>query len=314
MPDRVPVVYVAGTGRSGSTLVGAILASLPGVVSVGEVRHLWTRGMGEGWSCGCGELFPDCPFWAEVLAVTFPNRVDLQRLQESDRELLRLRTSRKALHWMRDPSDLRKHHGYYLDAVERLYAGIARVSGATAIVDSSKVPSYGAVLSTLSNIDLRVLHLIRDPRAAAYSALNPKPSPDRGEGALMERVGPVKSALLWMWWNRLTERLWPTSGPVPVVRTRYETFTSSLVPTLNHVRDRLLPELALQPPAVTATTVRLGISHSISGNPDRMKVGSVVVRPDERWKSGLAPHQRALVMAVAGSGMRRYGYEWRERR
>ncbi|MGI8518895.1 MAG: sulfotransferase [Acidimicrobiia bacterium] len=313
MLESIPVVYVAGTGRSGSTLVGGILASLPGVVSVGEVRHIWTRGMGEGWRCGCGEPFKDCPFWAEVLAETFPNRVDLQRLQDSDRELLRLRTSRKAMRWARDPSALRSDHGYYLETVERLYGAIAKVAGARAIVDSSKVPTYGAMLSTLPNIDLRVLHLIRDPRAAAYSALNPKLSPDRRDGALMDRVGAAKSAVLWTWWNRLTERLWPTPGPVPVMRTRYETLVGSLESTLNDARDRLLPELANQRPAVTGATVRLGISHSISGNPDRMRVGSVVVRPDERWISGLAPHQRVLVLALAGWGMKRYGYRWRGR-
>ena len=44
----VPVprlIYLGGLGRSGSTLVERLLAGLPGVCSVGEVVHMWQRGL-----------------------------------------------------------------------------------------------------------------------------------------------------------------------------------------------------------------------------------------------------------------------------
>ena len=56
-------------------------------------------------------------------------------------------------------------------------------------------------------IDLRVAHLVRDPRAAAYSWRRTKRQPDLGPGALMERRGAGKSAVLWSVWNRSLEMM-----------------------------------------------------------------------------------------------------------
>lgn len=310
MADRVPVLFVAGTGRTGSTLVGNILASTPGAVSVGEVRHIWTRGLRQNWLCGCGEHFASCPFWTSVLREGFgqPHGLDLARLQTSERQLLRLRTGIRALGWVHEPETIRGKHGYYFDAVERLYAAIAKISESDAIVDSSKTPTYGAVLAVLKSVDLRVLHLVRDPRAAAYSWVNPKPSPDRGPGLEMDRIGVAKSAFLWTWWNGVSDFLWTARPDIPIVRLRYETFTQYPESSVRSLRDKLLPELAGRPLDLTDDTARLGVAHTVSGNPERMKTGSVTIRSDERWRSGLAKRHQAVVLLIAGPGMLKYGY------
>jgi hypothetical protein len=312
VPEKLPVLYVAGTGRTGSTLIARALASSPGAVAPGEIRHIWTRGLVEDWQCGCGRPFRGCPFWDEVLTeASFDrDRANVDRLRASERELLRLRASVKSLLWSRHPQRMRQRHGYYLDMVDRLYRAIAKVANADVIVDSSKNPLYGGLLSTLSAIDLRVLHLIRDPRATSYSWLNPKPSPDRGDGAAMDRLGIAKSAFLWSWWNALAEALWPRGGSVPVLRVRYETLTANFEPSLRVIRDLLLPEHAGRPLEVVGDKVRLRPVHSVSGNPDRMTSGMLTVRPDDRWRVGLAGRRRAAVVAIAGFQMVRYGYPW----
>ena len=66
--DPVRVLYVAGTGRSGSTLVSTILGHLPGVFSAGELRFLWLRGVTQDQMCGCGARFSACPVWVDVMA------------------------------------------------------------------------------------------------------------------------------------------------------------------------------------------------------------------------------------------------------
>jgi hypothetical protein len=308
--EAVPVLFVAGTGRTGSTLVGNILASTPGVVSVGEVRHIWTRGLTQNWFCGCGEKFDVCQFWTTVLREAFghPHRLDLARLQASDRELLRLRTGLRALGWVDHPARIRGKHGYYLNAIALLYAAIAKVADADAIVDSSKTPTYGAVLAVLESIDLRVLHLVRDPRAAAYSWRNPKASPDRGPDAEMDRIGLAKSAFLWTWWNGVSDGLWTARPDVPIVRVRYETVTRIPESTLRSIRDTLLPELAGRPLDLSGDTARLDVAHTVSGNPERMNTGQVVIRQDERWRTGLAKRHQAVVVLIAGPGMLKYGY------
>jgi len=60
-----PVVYVAGSGRSGSTILERVLGQMPGFVNVGELIDLYRRPP-EGERCGCGLAFTACPFWLGV--------------------------------------------------------------------------------------------------------------------------------------------------------------------------------------------------------------------------------------------------------
>ena len=60
------VVFIGGSGRSGSTLIERLLGRLPGVCNVGEVAFLWERGLQRGELCGCGLALLECPFWCEV--------------------------------------------------------------------------------------------------------------------------------------------------------------------------------------------------------------------------------------------------------
>jgi len=315
MADRIPVLFVAGTGRTGSTLVGNLLGSTPGAVSIGEVRHIWTRGLTQNWACGCGQPFDSCPFWTAVLVQAFGRtaNLDLNRLRNSERRLLRLRTSPGVLRWIRRPELLQTEHGYYVDTLDRLYQAIALVSGAKIIVDSSKTPSYAALVFTLASVDLRVLHLVRDPRAVAYSWLNPKPSPDRSTGAAMDRVGALKSAVLWVWWNGLSDRLWAARPDLVAIRVLYETLVAAPEVTLRSVFDHLIPEMAGRSIAVQGDTAVLNMAHTVSGNPNRMRTGAVTITPDERWRTGLAASRRAAVVTIAGPKMLKYGYGWRQR-
>jgi len=53
----IKVIYIAGWGRSGSTLIDGILGHTPGLVSVGEIKFIWERGFIENRRCSCGERF-----------------------------------------------------------------------------------------------------------------------------------------------------------------------------------------------------------------------------------------------------------------
>src|SRR5437773_2056276 len=81
----------------------------------------------------------------------------------------------------------------------QIYHGIHTASGCRVIVDSSKLPAYGHVVSHLPEVDLYVVHLVRDPRATAYSWLRKKAAPDRKEG-MMQRQRPLHAAALWTVW------------------------------------------------------------------------------------------------------------------
>src|SRR4028119_1802817 len=86
--------------------------------------------------------------------------------------------------------------------LERLYRAIQRVSGAGVIVDSSKRFSYAVLLSLLPFGDLRVVHLVRDSRAVAYSWARSSESTVgrrlRSQGwTLKARLSPAFQSRVW---------------------------------------------------------------------------------------------------------------------
>jgi len=63
------VLYIAGTGRSGSTVLANLLGEVDGFFAAGEVRFLWQRGLVENRLCGCGAPVSECAVWREVFEV-----------------------------------------------------------------------------------------------------------------------------------------------------------------------------------------------------------------------------------------------------
>ena len=76
------MVYLAGLGRSGSTLLERLLGEMPGACPAGEVVHMWLRGVRDDERCGCGQPFGSCPFWQQVGQAAFGgwDRVDVDRV------------------------------------------------------------------------------------------------------------------------------------------------------------------------------------------------------------------------------------------
>src|SRR5215472_1268193 len=222
VPDgTLRVVYLGGLGRSGSTLVERLLGELPGVRAVGEVVHLWERGVVEGERCGCGLPFADCEFWAKVGQAAFGGweSVGTARIAvlrgAIDRTRYIPRLAARSLP-VRADRDLREYTDYYL----RLYRAIREVTGCTAIVDSSKHASLAFCLSRRPEVDLRVIHLVRDSRAVAYSWTTQVARPDASAESYMTTYSPVRAAGQWNAQNSAFQLL--ARRGAPVLRIRYE--------------------------------------------------------------------------------------------
>jgi len=303
----VRVLYVGGTGRSGSTVLANVLGELPGMVSVGEVRFLWERGILENRLCGCGEPFGSCPFWTEVVRRTLGD-VDAGERAETARRVhaeihdtTRLRSLPRFLARAGEPAPGART----ADLLPRLYDAIADVSGADVVVDSSKLPTYARLLADLPGIEVSVAHLVRDPRGAAFSWRRTKEQPDRG--GFMEQRGVGKSAALWSAWNYGLERLFHDE-PGRYARTTYEEL---LTAPERHVRT-LLATLGMERDTSSVfadeTTVRLSVNHTVAGNPARHRHGLVPMRLDDEWRTAMPVRDRRLVTAMTYPLLRRYGF------
>ena len=271
-----------------------------------------SEGSGEGERCGCGAPFGRCPFWQQAGKTAFggwdevdPGRVAALR-SRVDRNrhipaLARRDLSRAgAGSWPSTPR-------YYA----RLYAAIAEVSGAELVIDSSKHPSLAHCLRWQDGVDLRVLHLVRDSRAVAYSWGRQVRRPDTDRESYMTRVlpgrrgGPVE---------RAERRVPPAAAGVPVMRMRYEDFVAA--PGAGGAPDRRLRRAAAAPAGYSLPGrgrgrrgwAELEPGHSVSGNPMRFTTGRVPIRRDERWRAGLPAAQRRAVTALTLPLLAGYGY------
>jgi hypothetical protein len=301
------ILYIAGWQRNGSTLVANLLGEMAGYFHTGELYYLWDYVWHDDTLCGCGRRFHDCPLWAEVISAAYPGGIDADWMYSQAVDATRTRRM-PGLAW--GPSRRRrlnqtKQFRQYLD---RLYRAIARTTGASVIVDSSKWPSYGALLDASGDVELSVIHLVRDPRAVANSWLRRKPLLDRPGQDLEMHRSTAQSSTRWLVWNLATEAYW-RSRTNDYVRLRYEDVVAAPEEQLQGALETLgLPRGRL--PLVDSHTAQLGANHTVSGNPDRLRAGVTVIRPDDQWRTTLARRHRLAVGALTLPLMRRYGYRW----
>ena len=190
--DGLRVIYLAGLGRSGSTLLERLLGELPGVCALGEVVHMWRRGVVENERCGCGETFSSCAFWAQVGKSAFDgwDKISVDRMAELRETTDRIRFI-PLLAGPGLPAAGRQRLAEYTDHYLRVYEAAAEATGSAMLIDSSKHASLAFCLTSRPEIDLRVVHLVRDSRAVAYSWSTRVARPDASAESYMTTYGPA---------------------------------------------------------------------------------------------------------------------------
>jgi Sulfotransferase family len=303
----VKVLYVAGLGRSGSTILANALGQVEGFFSGGELNFIWKHTLIENRLCGCGRPARECPFWGPVFEREFGGQSEALA-----REMMRLQYSGARTRHIPmmltegGRQKIRARLGEFLGNTGRLYEAIQSVAGSRVIVDTSKEPAYGYALGMVPGIDLRVLHLVRDPRAAAYSWAKKKRQPDSTEREFMHQKSPAQSAVLWDAWNTAIEALWRRM-PARYLRLRYEDFIADPRRSFEEILN-LTDEEDAELPLVGERDVKLGISHTVSGNPNRFDTGTVELRQDRAWQEQMKSRDRALVTALTLPLLARYHY------
>jgi hypothetical protein len=308
---RVRVLYVGGLGRSGSTLIERLVGQLPGVCAVGELVHLWERGITDDERCGCGEPFSQCPFWLQVGKAAFGgwDEIDVSRVGALRAQVDRNRFI-PALARRQVRPETRRRLAEYTSYYARLYAAVADVSGCDLVVDSSKHASLAFCLRREPDVDLRVLHLVRDPRAVAYSWGRQVRRPDTDRPSYMTRYSPATAAMQWDMQNAAFGLL--ARAGCPLMRLRYEDFTSEPELTLRRVAGFAGRPAQDSYPFLTAAgasvSARLDGGHSVSGNPMRFTTGPVPVSRDEKWRTHMPRARQRAVTALTWPLMAGYGY------
>lgn len=299
-PPRI--LYITGWLRSGSTLLGNVLQELPGVLHVGELHFLWRNGVlgsGTNSSCGCGVTLLDCPLWSAALegvgsvnlAATAHRMVTLQHA------LLRTRHTRARLAEGRGRVRTAPGVVEALETTARIYRTLSEGEGERLIVDSSKCPAEAAALLGRADIDTRILHIVRDPRATALSFRSAKD--------YIDPMTPARSSAQWTAFNSASE-LVGVAAPGRYLRLRHEDLCRRPQETVSEVlRFAGLDDAS---PVDEVGKVLLRGNHTVTGNPDRLRHGMSRISLDERWRTKLATRDTVVATAAAAPLLKRYGY------
>jgi hypothetical protein len=146
---KTKVVYILGSGRSGSTLLGIIMGNMTNVFFGGEL-FAWFKNRGQAESQNKNTL----KFWGNILErnSTLINRHSTTYFPKLENYLGLLN------YYIR--SDIIKQ---YLKDNERLFKSISNYTGAEIIVDSSHYPLRLFYLSKISKLDVSIVYLVRHP-------------------------------------------------------------------------------------------------------------------------------------------------------
>ena len=305
----VRVLYIGGCTRSGSTLVDRMLGQLPGFVSTGEFGLVTTHSLAENRLCGCGRRFLECPYWQAVGEAAFGGW-DVRAVGElatlhprvtRQRHLLALAAPALFPQFTRKVSR-------YRELLERLYAGVEKLSGAEIVVDSTKAPAYAMVLRGIPGIDLRILQLVRDSRGTAYSATKRQVMRDSVDRAVYKhRYAPTVTTLRWISYHLIFDLIARSGTPRLVVR--YEDVVRApreILPRIAAFAGRSISDQDLG--FVSEAAVRLGEDHTAVGNDSRLEHGMVALREDDAWRTRLAPASRRAVTVLSWPLLKRWRY------
>jgi hypothetical protein len=303
--DPVTVLYIMGAPRCGSTVLDNILNEVVGLFSAGELRFLWQR-MDQGRFCGCGKSFETCAIWAPVLervAGSDPAATAKLAMTRQKQVSGTWRTW-QLLHQIAKgtvPTETRSH----AELMGNLYEAIRAVTGAEVIVDSSKRPWDAALLSCIPNVSPYFVHLVRDPRAMAYSQSKVKANPDRNQPGVMAPTGISASAFQWIRRNLAADAVRRAQSSDRSLLIDYHDFCSQPRAMIGAI-TALVGQPGTRLPFSGDHTVSLGGNHTVSGNPDRFRLGEVPVREDNRWKDEMPRRDRMLVTSLTMPLMLRY--------
>jgi Sulfotransferase family len=307
MSTAVPVAFVGGHGRSGSTLLSRVLGAVPGFVTVGELCYLWDQGVVMDRMCGCGRPFSGCEFWTAVGADAFGgwDRVDARGLLTLRKAVERVRYTPLLSAPGLSPDYAGKLREYAA-AMSKVYASVRAVSGADVVVDTSKYPSSAYLLRHVPDVDLKLVHLVRSVYGVCYSWMKTVARPDR-DGKPMPQYPPARTAAEWSAFNFLLDAL--RLRGVPATLVHYEDFVAAPREQLAAIVRFLGKEPSEQDLAfVGESSVELPRDHSVAGNPMRFRSGPEQLRVDEAWRTRLDPRTRRLISVVSGPAILRYGY------
>ena len=306
---RIRYVCMPGSPYTGSTLLGSILNRHPACASIGAATGLSRIVELPSYRCSCGKLFTECEFWSYIAdrtaALGHPVHVYQTgfwntHLRVSRNRLLNVVLVRSlASTWLNQARDavVGRVSGIS-EAVSdmgwntwALAAAILEKTGKTVFVDTARDHQRPKYLATHPQLDVKVIHLIRDPRGTSAS--------------MMKNMGldVAVAARRWKWYNIEADRVRRYLPPESWMTLRYEDLCADPPGTMDRISDFM---------GVPRAPIPLGPAEQeqhIIGNPMRLKALGEI-REDRSWQERLSPTDLGVIASIVGPTSHRFAYNW----
>jgi len=302
--ERLPVVYLAGSGHTGSTLLALFLDAHPDIASVGETafKRKLQGTAGAKLTCTCGESYSSCTFWAEVFRGVTAAGYELSPLEWSNdfrykgwlaHRLFSRYSARPALRAVQKTATaLFPAHNARVERVQKVnlefVRTVLRLTGARVFFDTSKRAMRLHHLLQVPEFDVKVVKLVRDVRGYAWSA-------KRRGGAVPD------AALTWRRDQENFDEITRVMPPDRVMLLRYEDVCRDPRTWLKETYAFCGVD-PIDPPDYVIPK-----EHHVLGNSMR-RSDMIRIRLDESWRTSLSADEQDRALAIAGPLHAKNGY------
>jgi hypothetical protein len=298
------ILYIAGYGRCGSTILDIILSSHPEITGVGEVTFLLDDWANSSRHCSCGTAYQKCDFWKGL----FSNQTPLPQMTQLTRKIEKRSSVLRLLLGAISREDRQGYRAYH----EKVLAHIVSQTGSSIVIDSSKSARDAlgrfVALSRLAGQDVYVLHLVRDGFAVMESQII------TGDNWALEgettsyRWPALRTAFGWVMTNAWVPLLGRLIGPNRYMLLRYEDFIENPVVALQAIGQFCGFDAGVLIERINHDDY-FNVGHMVGGNRVRLEGKLKLKRPTRRkYGDRLKLYQRVIFACLGGWLQHLYGY------
>ncbi len=298
MTEKKKLIYIAGHGRSGSTLLSALLSEADGCLSIGEPINLWSAGLKVD-KCSCGEHIMQCSFWGTVFKKYFQvnHWADISIIKNT-KPLWKIKDTLGII--LKGSNFVSQE---YLENLKNLYLALYEQSKKETLIDESKFFSYLYALKLTEAFEIKVIHLVRDPRAVAFSWQRNKIQ----QTIHMRKIPWHRTALRWVIEQFILFIFLKSLPQKNKHCIKYEDLINN--PQLQ--LEELKTTFNLSGNSIFISPTQFLIknrNHFVISNPSMPHMGENAIRKDFEWKEKMPVWAKMLVTLICWPMMLVYGY------
>lgn len=277
------MIYIAGYGHSGTTILDLILGNHPQIRSLGEVSNLFEF-ISEDRACSCGQTLENCGIWSNVLREieaigdrSWTEINNISRMVENGK--------------VRDAPSISTYKKIWSHVVKSVSSEDREIKY---VVDSSKTTYNNRYRVQILNgvTETKIIYVIRDPRAVLWSALRKK---KRMKSANTNWKSMVVARTLfgWLYSNMIALKLRKDES-YSVLTVNYESLVKNVEFELERISRHLSVDFKGLIESVKVNGIQTGHNHLIGGN--RLKKSdSIYLQHDDEFLRKIPFYYRLMV-------------------